>query len=235
MELTELSGIGPVRAETLRAMGIFSLRDLLYTLPVRYEDHTTISPCSTKKEGFVLIYGRFVQEPKLSVYHGIRKVTATVEDETGKMPVCWYNMPWMANQFKKEQTIRLYGRLSVRNNRRVLQNPKIVQPGEGYVPVYRTIKGFPAKSFRKLIQTALDNVDDCCPETLPTGFRIRHHLCELNYAIRQAHFPESMNALQIARRRLSFEQILLYLVFVTLAGSSRQQGIPFTFSRQDIS
>ena len=235
MELTELSGIGPVRAETLRAMGIFSLRDLLYTLPVRYEDHTTISPCSTKKEGFVLIYGRFVQEPKLSVYHGIRKVTATVEDETGKMPVCWYNMPWMANQFKKEQTIRLYGRLSVRNNRRVLQNPKIVQTGEGYVPVYRTIKGFPAKSFRKLIQTALDNVDDCCPETLTTGFRIRHHLCELNYAIRQAHFPESMNALQIARRRLSFEQILLYLVFVTLAGSSRQQGIPFTFSRKDIS
>ena len=235
MELTELSGIGPVRAETLRAMGIFSLRDLLYTLPVRYEDHTTVSPCSTKKEGFVLVNGRFVQEPKLSVYHGIRKVTATVEDETGKMPVCWYNMPWMANQFKKEQTIRLYGRLSVRNNRRVLQNPKIVQPGEGFVPVYRAIKGFPAKSFRKLIQTALNNVDDCCPESLPTGFRIKHHLCELNYAIRQAHFPESMNALQIARRRLSFEQILLYLVFVTLAGSSRQQGIPFTFNREDIS
>ena len=235
MELTELSGIGPVRAETLRAMGIFSLRDLLYTLPVRYEDHDTVSPCSTKDEGFILVNGRLVQDPKLSVFHGLKKVTATVEDETGKMPVCWYNMPWLANQFKKDQTIRLYGRLSVRNNRRVLQNPKIVQPGEGFVPVYRAIKGFPAKSFRKLIQTALNNVDDCCPESLPTGFRIKHHLCELNYAIRQAHFPESMNALQIARRRLSFEQILLYLVFVTLAGSSRQQGIPFTFKREDIS
>lgn len=235
MELTELSRIGPVRAETLRAMGIFSLRDLLYTLPVRYEDHDTVSPCSTKNEGFILVNGRLVQDPKLSVFHGLKKVTATVEDETGKMPVCWYNMPWLANQFKKDQTIRLYGRLSVRNNRRVLQNPKIVQPGEGFVPVYRAIKGFPAKSFRKLIQTALNNVDDCCPESLPTGFRIKHHLCELNYAIRQAHFPESMNALQIARRRLSFEQILLYLVFVTLAGSSRQQGIPFTFNREDIS
>lgn len=235
MELTELSGIGPVRAETLRAMGIFSLRDLLYTLPVRYEDHTTVSPCSTKKEGPILVNGRFVQEPKLSVFHGIKKVTATIEDETGKMPVCWYNMPWLATQFKKDQTVRLYGRLSLRNNRRVLQNPKTAQAGEGYVPVYRTIKGFPAKSFRKLIQTALDNVDDCCPETLPTGFRIKHHLCELNYAIRQAHFPESLNALQIARRRLAFEQILLYLVFVTLAGSSRQQSIPFSFDKQDLS
>lgn len=235
MELTELSGIGPVRAETLRAMGIFSLRDLLYTLPVRYEDHTTVFPCGIKKEGPVLISGRFVQDPKLSVYHGIKKVTATIEDETGKMPVCWYNMPWLVNQFKKGQSIRLYGRLSFRNNRRVLQNPKITYPEEGYVPVYRTIKGFPAKSFRKLIQTALDNVDDCCPETLPTGFRIRNHLCELNYAIRQAHFPENMNALQIARRRLAFEQILLYLVYVTLAGSSRQEGSPFSFGRKDIS
>lgn len=235
MELTELSGIGPVRAETLRAMGIFSLRDLLYTLPVRYEDHTTVLPCCTKKEGPVLMNGRFVQDPKLSVFHGIKKVTATIEDETGKMPVCWYNMPWLANQFKKGQTIRLYGRLSVRNNRRVLQNPKVAQTEEGYVPVYRAMKGFPAKSFRKLIQTALDNVDDCCPETLPTGFRIKHHLCELNYAIRQAHFPESPDALQIARRRLSFEQILLYLVYVTLAGSSRQKGIPFNFNKEDLS
>ena len=91
MELTELSGIGPVRAETLRAMGIFSLRDLLYTLPVRYEDHDTVSPCSTKNEGFILVNGRLVQDPKLSVFHGLKKVTATVEDETGKMPVCWYN------------------------------------------------------------------------------------------------------------------------------------------------
>ena len=235
MELTELSGIGPVRAETLRAMGIFSLRDLLYMLPVRYEDHTTVFPCNTKKEGSVLVYGTFLQDPKLSVFHGLKKVTASVEDESGKMPVCWYNMPWIANQFKKGQKIRLYGRLYIRNNRRILQNPKVVLPDEGYIPVYRAIKGFPAKSFRKLIETALENVDDCCPETLPTGFRVKHHLCELNYAIRQAHFPDNLNALQIARRRLSFEQILLYLTYVTIAGSARQKGIPFSLSKKDLS
>ena len=120
MELTELSGIGPVRAETLRAMGIFSLRDLLYTLPVRYEDHQTVLPCGTKQEGPVLIRGTVVQEPKLSFYHGLKKVTATVADETGKMPVCWYNMPWIANDLRAGQEIRLYGRLTVKNNRRML-------------------------------------------------------------------------------------------------------------------
>ena len=234
MELTELSGIGPVRAETLRAMGIFSLRDLLYTLPVRYEDHATVLPCSTRDEGMILVCGKLVQSPKLSVYHGLKKVTATIEDETGKMPVCWYNMPWIASELQAGQYLRLYGRLTVRNNRRTLQNPKFADPSEGLVPVYRSMKGFPAKSFRKLIRSALDNVDDCCPETLPTGFRLRYHLCELNYAIRQAHFPDNQNALQIARRRLSFEQILLYLVYVTVAGLSKQHGFRFVFSDEEL-
>ncbi len=230
MELTELAGIGPVRAETLRAMGIFSLRDLLYTLPVRYEDHSTISPCATKQAGMILVKGTLVSEPRLSFFHGLKKVSVTIEDETGKMPVCWYNMPWIINDFHAGQEIRLYGRLYIKGGRRVLQNPRFDKEEEGLVPVYRSMKGFPAKSFRKLIRSALDNVDDCCPETLPDTFRIRQHLCELNYAIRQAHFPDNPAALQIARRRLSFEQILLYLVYVSVNGSVRKPGFPFGFS-----
>ena len=235
MELTELSGIGPVRAETMRAMGIFSLRDLLYTLPVRYEDHSTVSPCSIKKEGTVLVSGMLVQDPKLSIFHGLKKVTATIQDDTGRLTVCWYNAPWIINELKAGQNLRLYGRLTIKNNRRTLQNPKITQPEEGLVPVYRSMKGIPAKSFRKLIRSALEKADDCCPETLPTGFRIRNHLCELNYAIRQAHFPDNLNALAIARRRLSFEQILLYLVFVTVARSAKQPGIAMPFTQESVS
>ena len=44
MNLSDLDGVGPVRLESLRAMGIVSLRDLLYMLPVRYEDHQTTFP-----------------------------------------------------------------------------------------------------------------------------------------------------------------------------------------------
>ncbi len=230
MELTEMAGIGPARAEALRAMGIISLRDLLYMLPERYEDYNTIYPCNTKKEGNVLISGKVVQPPRLSVFHGLKKVTVSIEDESGKMPVCWYNAPWIMNSLDAGQYVRLYGRLLVRNNRRVLQNPRFAGENEGLIPVYRSVKGFPAKTFRKLITDALSEVDDCCPETLPTDFRIAWHLCELNYAIRQAHFPDNYEALKIARRRLSFERILLYLVYVSMSGSKKQPGIPMKFS-----
>jgi len=230
MELTEMAGIGPARAEALRAMGIISLRDLLYMLPERYEDYNTIYPCNTKKEGNVLISGKVVQPPRLSVFHGLKKVTVSIEDESGKMPVCWYNAPWIMNSLDAGQYVRLYGRLLVRNNRRVLQNPRFAGENEGLIPVYRSVKGFPAKTFRKLITDALSEVDDCCPETLPTDFRIAWHLCELNYAIRQAHFPDNYEALKIARRRLSFERILLYLVYVSMSGSKKQPGIPMKFT-----
>ena len=57
---------------------------------------------------------------------------------------------------------------------------------------------------RLLLQQALEQVDDCCPETLPNDLRIRHQLCELNFAIRQAHFPLNVENLRLARRRLAF-------------------------------
>ncbi len=234
MELTAMAGIGPARAEALRAMGIISLRDLLYTLPERYEDYSTVSPCNTKKEGLVLISGTVVQSPRLSVFHGLKKVTVSIEDESGKMPVCWYNAPWIMNSLSEGQQIRLYGRLQIRNNRRILQNPKFASENEGLVPVYRSIKGLPAKTFRNLISEALFQVDDCCPETLPTEFRIAWHLCELNYAIRQAHFPDNYEALKIARRRLSFERVLLYLAYVSMSGSKKQPGIPMKFPEGQI-
>ena len=229
MELNELKGIGPVRADSLRAMGIVSLRDLLFTLPVRYEDHSTVFPCSTKQEGNILVSGIISFPPKLSVFHGLKKVTTSLTDETGKMPVCWYNEPWMVNQVHEGDRLRLFGRMTVKNNRRMLQNPKVVSQDEGLVPVYRSVHGFPAKSFRKLVRSALENVDDCCPETLPADFRISHKLCELNFAIRQAHFPNNRTSLEIARRRLSFERILLYLIYVSSAGAHQVPGFPFSF------
>lgn len=227
MELTQLDGIGPVRAESLRAMGIFSLRDLLYMLPIRYDDYTKLLPCNTCQEGNILVAGTVTAPPKLTIFNGIKRVSVTISDCSGKMPICWFNEPWMINQIHEGEYIRVFGRLSIRNNRRMLQNPRVISDEERLYPVYKPVKGFPSKSIRKLMRAALEMVDDCCPESLPSNFRIRYHLCELNYAIYQAHFPDDQNALRIARRRLSFEQILLYLTYVSTSRSRKSYAMPF--------
>ena len=229
MQLSDLDGIGPVRLESLRAVGIVSLRDLLFTLPLRYEDHHTVFPCAVKNPGNILVNGIFSESLKSSYFHGLSRVTGTISDESGKLSVCWFNEPWMAKQILPGKKVRLYGRLNVKNGRRILQNPKVVTE-EGWIPVYRAMKGFPAKSFRKMIEEALVHLDDCCPETLPRDFRIKNHLCELNFALREAHFPSSMINLGIARRRLSFERILLYLLYVSMNGKVRNSALPMQFS-----
>ena len=226
MNLSDLEGIGPVRLETLRAVGITSLRDLLFTLPVRYEDHSTLSPCTVKTPGLVLVSGSFAESLKTSFFHGISRTQGTLSDQSGKLPVCWYNETWIAKQIQPGQTIRLYGRLSIKDGRRVLQNPRVITDS-GWIPVYHSLKGFPAKSFRKLIEQALSHLEDCCPETLPTSFRLKNRLCELNFALREAHFPSSMLNLEIARRRLSYEKILLYLIYVSISGKARNTAHPF--------
>ena len=223
MELTSLKGIGPTRLESLRAMGIVSLRDLLCYLPVRYEDRTHFTPCREARGGEVLVMGEVRDAPKLNHFAGLTRVTATLHDESGRLPMVWYNQPWVCQQLPVGEPVMLYGRVVEKNGRRALQNPqRVMEPS--IQPVYRAVKGIPAKTFREMMQTALTQVDDCCPETLPCSLRLRYGLCERNFAIRQAHFPDSVDSLRKARRRLAFEQMLMYQAALSMLRGQKENG-----------
>ncbi len=224
MELSEMRGIGPARMESLRAVGVTSLRDLLYTLPVRYEDRTQVIPCA-QAHGEVLVRGVVNDPPKYSRFNGLVRVTASLRDDSGKLSLAWYNQPWMIQQLPVGTCIMLFGRIADKNGRRVLQNAVIVQE-PSIQPVYRAVKGIPAKSFRTMMEQALEQVDDVCPETLPNGLRLRHGLCELNFALREAHFPANFENLKKARRRLAFEQMLMYQAALGLMRGQKADGIP---------
>lgn len=223
MELAAIKGIGPTRLEALRAMGVVSLRDLLFCLPVRYEDRTHATPCAEAQAGEVMVMGVVEAPPKLSRWSGLTRVTASIRDATGKLALAWYNQPWVMQNLPVGEPVRLYGRIAVKNNHRVLQNAAVVdQPC--LLPVYRAVKGIPAKTFREMMQRAMEAVDDCCPETLPRALRLRHGLCERNFAIRQAHFPENLENLKTARRRLAFEQMLMYQAALGLMRGHKEPG-----------
>ena len=111
MELSAIKGIGPTRLESLRAVGVCSLRDLLYFLPQRYEDRTHPIPCADANGGEVLVMGVVQDAPKLSRFNGLTRVTAYLWDDSGKLPLVWYNQPWMMQNLPVGQTIMLFGRM----------------------------------------------------------------------------------------------------------------------------
>ncbi len=224
MELSDLKGLGPSRLERLRAMGIASLRDLLYFLPLRYEDRETARPVRELGEGASAVRGTVAEKPKIAYFHGLSRVTAVLRDAAGDaLPLCWFNEPWMTQQLPVGKEILLFGRVAVKNGRRQMQNPVLVTE-PGWTPVYRPVKGIPAKTLRGMIREALEGADECCPETLPLSFRERHGLTDLRTALRQTHFPDSLERLKEARRRISFENMLMYLTGVAMRRDEAQPG-----------
>ena len=167
--------------------------------------------------------------PKFSKFNGLTRVTASIQDDSGKLSLAWYNQPWMMQQLPVGEPVMPFGRVAEKNGRRVLQNASIVAE-KSIQPVYRAIKGIPAKSFRTMMEQALEQVDDTCPETLPNALRLRHGLCELNFALRQAHFPANFENLKLARRRLAFEQMLKDQAALGLMRHHKEDGMPYPLS-----
>lgn len=234
MILSDLRGVGKTRLETLRAAGIISLRDLLYFLPIGYKDTTNLTTIAGLTPGeTAAVIGSIKGKPRLSRFKGLTSVTASLWDETGHIQCIWYNQPWMENNLSGREQVLLYGRVEERKGKRQLLNPSL-EEAPGIFPIYRPLDGLPGKIMRSLMETALTQVEDTCPETLPNTLRLRYGLCEKNYAVRQAHFPGSREALETARRRLSFEQMLLYQTALGQLRDRKEQGISIPVDQAEL-
>ncbi|MBO6093056.1 MAG: DEAD/DEAH box helicase, partial [Oscillospiraceae bacterium] len=231
MELSALKGIGPTRLARFRAMGINTLRDLLFFFPKKYEDHIHVTTISSAEDGAIMVHGTVVQEPKITYYHGISVVSTTIQDDSGSLLVRWYNEPWMMQQLSAGQILFLYGNMTSKKGR-YLQNPKIITQF-GFMPVYRAIRGYPNKSLQQLLRNALYAVETVCPETLPSTFLHRNHLISLSDALRNMHFPDSLDNLKKAIRRIEFERMLMYLMGVSIFRHLSQPGLTMGINGSD--
>ena len=226
MPLSELRGLGAARLETLKKSGVSTMADLLLTLPVRYQDTSAVTPLGEIAPGMeICVSGYPKDSPRLSRFRGLTSVTLRLCDETGGVPVVWYNQPWLQEQIKREERLTLYGRVDRDKQGRIRMASPMIVKERGILPVYRALSGIPPKVMRELIRQALTQLEDCCPETLPDILRIKYHLCERNFALRQAHFPETRENLAIALRRISFEGMLLYQAAAAALRGDRKRGI----------
>ena len=226
MDLSDLKGIGPTRLESLRAMGIVSLRDLAYTLPIRYEDHSRRQPCGDHSQGPCLMEG-IVRSVSLNRFsRGMSRTLVRLQDESGWVNVCWFNQPWIARQITVGQRLRVYGHLTLYNGTAMLQNPRSTHE-TGLVPVYSARHGIPGSLFRDMMKQTLNRIDEICPETLPERVRSDLQITGLSNALREIHFPSTLSTLDRARRRIACEEFLNYLVYVSEARQERRQGAPF--------
>ena len=227
--LTKIKGIGPARVKSFEAVGIRTVRELVMFLPKEYRDLSDVTVlCDLRPGDTATVKVRVAGEPSQRF---ARKLTITkvyVTDDTETLPVIWFNQPWLKKQLTQGRELTLYGRAEMRSGCVTLMSPTM-ESGQGMVPVYRNIPGIPAKALRQSVEAALRLCEGQWPDELPEAMRRRYDLCERNFAMRCAHFPDSREALEAARRRIAFEELLLYQVALGLFRSTGKRGVRIDF------
>ncbi len=234
MRLEDIKGVGKSRLEALNRAGIHEIGDLLLTLPSSYADTSRTVGMADAPEGeSVCVEGEVVRVGRPARFNGRSTVRMTVRDATGSLEIVFINQPWASEQYAAGDMAALYGRVSVmKNGNRGMYCPRKVTE-RGILPEYRALKEIPLKTLRNIIREALEQADECCPETLPERIRKQWRLPDRGKALRDIHFPPDRESLDAALRRMAFEEVLFFEAGAALMRGSRREGRRFSLKEGD--
>lgn len=245
--ITTIKGIGEKTADSFAKMGVYTVGDILLRFPrtyVQYPIMEAVDYIRTLPEGMHAILARVKKAP---VVRSGRRMQVTVLDISGRgtdasMPgvqvqLIWYRMPYIKNSLKPGHEYVFYGKVITKNGRYLMEQPVIYEVEqyqtmeERFLPVYSLTAGITNNLMIKTIRAALTE-DTLLAEPLPSEVRQAYQLCEYNYAIKQIHFPDSMDTLITARKRLVFDEFFLFIMGMQYQREKKQRE-PNAFSYQD--
>ena len=231
-----LKGIGPKRAKNFTSRGVFTIEDLLYYFPHRYEDRRNFVKISELKEG--QIYTIKAQVLSGGQRNSWRRrafsiTEAVVGDSTDKISCIWFNQPYLKEYLKVGAFLILYGKVERYNAKLQLNNPEFefLDSQDDFlnvgriVPVYTLPAGFSQRSLRQLIKNALDEFLSKINDPLPFDLRSRHNLLNLAQSLLNIHFPQDLSLQKQAHTRLSFEEFLFFQLPLVLRKINRKEKI----------
>ncbi len=224
-----IKGIGEQRAKGLGKLGIATLRDLIGYYPRSYEDRTRFVPIRELVVGeSACVRAMVATEPQSHRISGGRTIVkCRFVDESGSLSVVFFNQEYRKNSLHRGEEYILFGRVEGDLLRRQMVNPLVereeLQQLTGRImPVYPLTAGISQLLLSRAIRQGLDACRDSLEDLLPAQVRQSHQLCHSNYAYENIHFPASWEALDIARRRLVFEELFLLSCGLQLLRRRRQ-------------
>jgi len=218
--------VGPIYAQKLHKLGIYTVEDLLRHYPFRYEDFSTISKIAQVQIGEkVTIRGKIISFKNIYTKTGKKIQQAEVEDETGSIGLTWYNQPFLQKILKPGLIVNLSGKISEFKFKYILESPEYeidkpinIHTGR-LVPVYPETAGVTSKWLRSRIAPLLRQLKPYIPEFLPSDIIKKYDFLPENEALKQIHFPLNYDLESQARERLSFDELFL----VKLASLKRKK------------
>ncbi|PIP23006.1 MAG: ATP-dependent DNA helicase RecG [Candidatus Nealsonbacteria bacterium CG23_combo_of_CG06-09_8_20_14_all_39_17] len=228
--IEEITRINPFYLKKLKRMGIYTVRDLLFHFPSRYEDFSKLAPISSARAGEVFCFqGKIKKIENVRAWRKRMFITnAVVEDRTGEIKVVWFNQPYIATTLKENNFVHLAGKIALGKTGLYLSSPSYEKIGSmesemlkknfthtgRLVPIYPETKKLSSKWLRFIIKPILEKIAKEIPDFLPEKIIRKEQLLPFPKALQQIHFPDSLKLAEEARNRFCFEELFLLSLFL---------------------
>lgn len=215
-QLQTIPRISPKYAKALEKMSIFSIRDLFFHFPFRYDDFSEMRSIAELWSGQIAtIQGTAIKVKNVRTWKKKMHITeAQIQDETGTVKAIWFNQPYISDTLTEGKKVRLSGKISADSSGLYFSNPvwemesRIPTNTGRLVPVYPETQGLTSRWLRWQIQTFLKlNLE--IEDPIPQDILKKLNLPEIKKALKYIHFPNSKNEYLVAQKRFAFEEMFL--------------------------
>lgn len=227
-----IHGLTAQQRRVLKQLEVQTVGDLVSVIPRRYDDYSNLVTISQLPVGEpVTVKVKIKQLKKLPTF---RKrfiiIRGLLEDKTGTVAVTWFNQPWMLEQLKPGDEIYVSG--VVKNSARFGRSfsGPIWEPATqetlaagNIAPVYPLMGQVTQKTLRKIMRAVIDDLNDV-PDYVPERILNENKLPSLLEALRRVHRPETLVQADAGRKRLAFDEVLLYQLALRMARHKADLG-----------
>jgi len=227
-QLTDHVRVDEVHKKSLARLNIYTVSDLLYHLPVRYEDISDVqSVGSLEKNQDTVVYGQLSGLKTRKAWKSKKPIAeGYVEDGSAKMKIMWFNQPYIAKMYSDGMYVKLAGKVSGSEGKLYLSNPEVEpldalpidrhdsifkdtqQMDDTLYPVYRETKGVTSKwLYHTTLKCFERGVLQDLVDPIPAEILKKYHLPELKTALVWVHSPKKAKDAESARKRFAFEEV----------------------------
>lgn len=238
--ISTLKGIGEKTEKIFQKAGIYTIGDLIRYFPRGYDVYEEPVPISELEEGKTMtvtgsIYGRIQVggSPKMQI------TTVYLKDISGTLKVIWFRMPFLRNTLAKAGTITLRGHVIRKKEGLVMEHPEVFCPASKYdlkqdtlQPIYPLVTGLTNHAVMKAVRQVLEECD-VGEGILPKDMVREYQLSDYRRAIYGIHFPKDKEEFYHARKRLVFEEFMLFILSLRMLKESEERVLnPYCFRKQ---
>jgi ATP-dependent DNA helicase RecG len=236
-----LKGVGPRRAEALARLGVRTVRDLLFHVPRRYEDASTVARVVDVRVGQdATLIGQIISKGILPTRSGLRIFQAVLRDDTGSIEVSWPGQPFLDRSLRKGDILLVTGPVRFYHGKQIQPREHIVlgnaadepEAAGRVLPIYAATEGLTQRTIRAIID---QNFDRFLPLLVADESFTKEELAAANLpslmqALTLLHRPASLADAERGRRRLAWDELFFLQLLharVRLRETTQRTGIQF--------